>query len=96
METYPEMNEKIIEILRFADIGSDPCSHYAAARIEELEAEVERLQGSVDYFTFAASSVNEELDDEEYVTITVTVGAIRQARDIEGKGGANRQREVVA
>lgn len=42
IETYPEMNTKIVEILRWAT--DDPALLYAAQRIEELEAEVERLQ----------------------------------------------------
>ena len=45
METYPEMNREIVKLLR---IGNDAPSLYAAARIEELEAEVERLKGILD------------------------------------------------
>ena len=41
-ETYPEMNTKIVGILRWG--GDDPMALYAAQRIEELEAEVEQLQ----------------------------------------------------
>ena len=34
IHTYPEMNQKIKDILR---LGDDPMCLYAAARIEELE-----------------------------------------------------------
>ena len=34
IETYPEMNKRIVEILR---LGYEPMDLYAAARIEELE-----------------------------------------------------------
>ena len=37
IRTYPEMNEKITDLLRFSD---EPVQLYAAARIEELEKEV--------------------------------------------------------
>ena len=40
MNTYPEMNENIVTILRWTD---NPVSLYAAVRIEELEAKQERL-----------------------------------------------------
>jgi predicted Zn-ribbon and HTH transcriptional regulator len=36
MNTYPEMNEKIVELLRISD---EPACLYAAMRIEELEKE---------------------------------------------------------
>jgi len=39
INTYPEMNAKIVDILSISD---SPSSLYAAARIRELEAEVER------------------------------------------------------
>lgn len=39
--TYPEMNEKIVGILRISD---DPMCQYAAQRIEELEQEVAKLK----------------------------------------------------
>lgn len=38
---YPEMNAKIKDILR---TGNDPVCLYAAARIEQLEKELERYQ----------------------------------------------------
>jgi len=41
INTYPEMNAKIVDILSISD---SPSSLYAAARIRELEAEVERLK----------------------------------------------------
>jgi len=41
IKTYPKMNDNIVEILRYTD---NPPMLYAAQRIEELEAEVERLQ----------------------------------------------------
>lgn len=41
IKPYPEVNAKIVELLRLAD---DMPSQYAAARIEELEAEVARLR----------------------------------------------------
>ena len=43
IETYPEMNEKIVWLLRMTP--DNPVPIYAAARIEELEAERERLRG---------------------------------------------------
>lgn len=39
--TYPEMNAKIVGILRIGDSQPD---HYAAQRIEELEAELENAK----------------------------------------------------
>jgi len=42
IKTYPEMNARIVSILRIC--GADPSLLYAAQRIEELEAEVERLR----------------------------------------------------
>jgi len=43
MNTYPEMNEKIVGLLRWAG-DENPAAMYAADRIEELEHEVKRLQ----------------------------------------------------
>jgi len=43
MKTYPEMNDKIIDLLR-RDTGN-PLMLYAAQRIEELEADVRGLKG---------------------------------------------------
>lgn len=45
IKTYPEMNARIVDILRI-DFGS-PMLLYAAQRIEELEAKVERLRTSL-------------------------------------------------
>lgn len=42
IQTYPEMNEKIKHLLGLDK--DDPIDMYAAARIEELEAEVKRLK----------------------------------------------------
>ena len=42
---YPEMNAKIKDILR---TGNDPVCLYAAARIEQLEIEMEELQKEVE------------------------------------------------
>jgi len=39
VKTYPEMNEKIKDLLRAMD---DPMCHYAACRIEELEMQLIR------------------------------------------------------
>ena len=44
MQTYPEMNEKIIGILR---ISEDAHQWYAAQRIEELEAENGKLRAEL-------------------------------------------------
>lgn len=41
VETNPEMNAKIVGLLRFS---YSPTDHYAAQRIEELEAEVEAMR----------------------------------------------------
>lgn len=38
MKTYPEMNAKIVGLLKMKD---DPVSLYAAARIEELETDIQ-------------------------------------------------------
>lgn len=46
MNTYPEMNKQIVALLRHS---SDPAINYAAARIEELEKQLEHLS------TYAAS-----------------------------------------
>ena len=43
IETYPEMNVKIVGLLRW--VKDNPVMLYAAQRIEELEAEVEGLKG---------------------------------------------------
>ena len=43
IETYPEMNAKIVGLLRW--VKDNPVMLYAAQRIEELEAEVEGLKG---------------------------------------------------
>lgn len=40
---YPEMNTKIKDILR---LGNDPVCLYAAARIEQLEKELEQLKAN--------------------------------------------------
>ena len=45
IELYPEMNAKIKEILR---TGQDPYCWYAAARIEQLEKELERYKNLPD------------------------------------------------
>ncbi len=47
MTTYPEMNAQIVGILR----TGNETSQYAAARIEELEAEVEQLRGIIKRMT---------------------------------------------
>jgi len=44
--TYPEMNAKIVELLRWNE--ENPVTLYAAGRIEGLEAEVERLQAELE------------------------------------------------
>lgn len=41
IKTYPQMNERIVELLVLS--GGNYCL-YAAARIQELEQEVERLR----------------------------------------------------
>ncbi len=41
IETYPEMNKRIVEILR---LGYEPMDLYAAARIEELEQRCAELE----------------------------------------------------
>lgn len=41
IETYPEMNKQIKSLLMLSD---EPTHQYAAKRIGELEAEVERLE----------------------------------------------------
>ncbi len=41
VKTYPEMNAKIVDLLKMKD---DPTSLYAAARIEELERRVKRAE----------------------------------------------------
>lgn len=43
IELYPEMNAKIKEILR---TGQAPYCWYAAARIEQLEKELEQLKAN--------------------------------------------------
>lgn len=45
VETNPEMNAKIVSLLRFS---YNPTDHYAAQRIEELEAEVETTRRVVE------------------------------------------------
>ena len=45
IKTYPEMNKKIVELLRIGGSNSDL---YAAKRIEELETLVRELVGVID------------------------------------------------
>ncbi len=40
MKTYPEMNQKIIDLLKMSD---NPVSLYAAERIEELEKALQEI-----------------------------------------------------
>jgi len=47
MNTYPEMNADIVNILSMA---ADPVCQYAAARIEELEDEREALKKACEAF----------------------------------------------
>lgn len=42
MNTYPEMNEKIVGLLRMSD---EPMNLYAAQRIEELDKELDLVHG---------------------------------------------------
>ena len=44
MKTYPEMNAKIVGLLKMKD---DPVSIYAAARIEELEKKIAALMADL-------------------------------------------------
>lgn len=46
IQTYPEMNEQIKKLLRLDPNNS--VDLYAAARIEELEAEIARLRAEID------------------------------------------------
>jgi len=46
VKTYPMMNERIVGILRW--MKSNLPTLYAAQRIEELEAEVERLRAELE------------------------------------------------
>ena len=48
MLTYPEMNGKIVSILKL-DAG-DPTALYAAARIEALETALRRVVGATDKY----------------------------------------------
>ena len=68
IETYPEMNAKIVELLRWD--ADDPMSLYAAQRIEELEAEIKRLQVRLKIFganvlpgNDAGTGANDEQDE---------------------------------
>ncbi|MGO0058625.1 hypothetical protein ACTID9_00925 [Brevibacillus fluminis] len=45
-KTYPTMNARIVDLLK---LSSDPIHAYAAKRIEELEAENERLRELLQY-----------------------------------------------
>ena len=62
-ETYPEMNTKIVGILRWG--GDDPMALYAAQRILELEAEIERLRTSLKGILDEAAS---DLDRDIIIT----------------------------
>ena len=67
--TDPEMNDEIVEILRSF---SDPSIHYAAARIEELERQLDRVTEAWMNFTIRLEQIAEldpqlldrEIDDE--------------------------------
>lgn len=54
MPTTPQMNRQIVAILRTSDL---PQSLYAAARIEELEAEVARLREVLAPFAAVARGI---------------------------------------
>lgn len=56
--TYPEMNQKLVGILR---VGKKQHCLYAAQRIEELEAEVKRLQ---DWKADVEDSTRMAMDEE--------------------------------
>ena len=60
MNTYPEMNEKIVAILRLAD-EENVVAFYAATRIEELEHEVGRLRAGLEEIAAQASLRNQRV-----------------------------------
>ena len=62
IETYPEMDAKIVDIL--CSYGN-PVMLYAAQRIEELEAGVKRLRGSLEAVLDEATS---DLDRDIIIT----------------------------
>jgi hypothetical protein len=54
MHTYPEMNKKIVGLLKIDN--SSPVNAYAAERIQELEAQnqelVKKLERALDHITY--------------------------------------------
>ena len=58
METYPEMDDKIVDIL-LADNDPSPASLYAARRIEELE---ELISFYEELFRDIVSKIREEVE----------------------------------
>jgi uncharacterized protein YoxC len=58
METYPEMNARIVHILR---IGEYPAEQYAAIRIEELEQQLEGCQKERDRLLTNTQPLADEL-----------------------------------
>lgn len=57
---YPEMNAKIKDILR---LGNDPVCLYAAARIEQLEKELEWLEREFEKI----APMNQRIEKEKYI-----------------------------
>jgi len=62
-ETYPAMNTKIVELLRWDK--DNPVRLYAAQRILELEVQVERLHTSMEEILDEATS---DLDRDIIIT----------------------------
>lgn len=59
---YPEMNAKIKDILR---VGNDPVCLYAAARIEQLEMEVQGLEREFEKIV----PMNQRIEKEKYIEV---------------------------
>ena len=85
MNTYPDMNKQIVWLLRMT-ADENPVTAYAAARIEELEAEWEGLRESLEELASYIGVELEALDFEEEREYEVTCERARAIlRELEAQ-----------
>jgi len=85
MSTYPKMNKQIVGILRWSD---KPAILYAAARIEELEAERDALRKACEaYLADHDNDIAGLCRDAGIQPSKCDCGPCKQARAALGKSG---------